>query len=97
MKPTFNLLSDELGYTIETNGSVHINVKPDGSTSIRIGVLFSPKALPLALDETNEESFKATIVDTNSHLPEFDVSSISKTTPEDFFPHIYPCLFITLL
>ena len=88
MKPTFNLLSDELGYTIETNGPVRINVNADGTTSIRVGPLVVPKTLPLALDETNEESFKATIVDANSHLPEFDISGIDKTTPEDFFPRL---------
>ncbi len=88
MKPTFNLLSDELGYTIETNGSVRINVTPDGIASIRIGAFASPKALPFVLDETNEECFKSTIVDTSIQLPEFDLSVIEKAKAEAFFPRV---------
>lgn len=88
MKPTFNLLSDELGYTIETNGSVHINVKADGSTSIRIESLVAPKALPFVLDKVNTESFKTTIVDTNIQLPELDLSRIEEAKAEAFFPRV---------
>lgn len=88
MKPTFNLLSDELGYTIETNGSVHINVKADGTTSIRIESLVASKALPFVFNEANAEGFKATIVDTSIQLPELDLSIIEKAKAEAFFPRV---------
>lgn len=88
MKPTFNLLSDELGYTIETNGSVHINVKADGTTSIRIESLVASKALPFVFNEANAEGFKATIVDTSIQFPELDLSIIEKAKADAFFPRV---------
>ncbi len=92
MKPTFNLLTDEHGYTIETNGQVHISVKEDGTTSVRIGPVFSPKFIMLAPDESDvknlQDAVKKSSEFNEAYASLWGSHPVGEVDPNLFFPKV---------
>ena len=79
MKPTFNLLTDSTGYVIETDGPVHLSVKEDGTTSIRIGALPSQQFRQIELKPEDEKPTKEKII---KSLPSEAKAIIDEIIPE---------------